>query len=104
MQHKNLLSQQIQLNFIFYVYKETNLLKGEIQAFQQSPIPFGFAVGLNCESLRQRQLHSSKQRTCLLLLSPVRHLVNATEAYILQVVFLGKPAFCDLQPQPEEVP
>lgn len=68
MQHKNLLSQQIQLNFIFYVYKETNLLKGEIQAFQQSPIPSEFAVGPDYELLGQWQLHSSSQRTCLLLL------------------------------------
>lgn len=42
-QQKNVLSQQNQLHFISYVSKERNLLKGEIQDFRQSSIPFGFA-------------------------------------------------------------
>lgn len=42
-QQKNVLSQQNQLHFISYVSKERNSLKGEIQDFPQSSIPFGFA-------------------------------------------------------------
>lgn len=46
-QQKNVLSQQNQLHFISYIYKEKNLLKGEIQAFQQNSILFGLAAGLS---------------------------------------------------------